>query len=151
MKKLVLLLVLGLSLSVNGQTKKTNLFYETFGTVFLSQEKIESENIKSVTTTLLFQDARYTAITNSKYIILNKKSNVELFITDLENALSYSKSGEKSMMEYGDKKLYKIDANGSNGRITLWSNNDEGLALLHPKKVAKLIEALKVIKDNYDK
>jgi hypothetical protein len=152
MKKILLVFLLGLSLSIIGQTKKTGLFSEHFGVVFLGQEKAESENGEiSITTMLIFQDVRYTAISNSKFIYLQNKSDVEHLITDLEKALSYSKSGEKSVMEFGDKKKYQVDADARSGRITLWSTNADGLTFVQPKKVAKLIDALKVIKENYDK
>lgn len=151
MKKLLSVILLGLCLSISGQTKKTGLFYENFGGVNLSQEK--SEDVKgetTITTMLFFQDLRYTAIANTKYIFLYNKSDVEIFIGDLESALSYSKSGEKSVTEYGDKKKYQIDADARSGRITLWSKNVDGITFIQSKKVIKLIEALKIIKDNYD-
>lgn len=151
MKKLLSVILLGLCLSISGQTKKTGLFYENFGGVHLSQEKSEDVNDEiKITTMLFFQDLRYTAITNTKYIFLHNKSDVELFIADLESALSYSKSGEKSVTEYGDKKKYQVDADARSGRITLWSKNDDGLTFIQPKKLAKLIDALNVIKNNYD-
>jgi hypothetical protein len=151
MKKLLSVILLGLCLSISGQTKKTGLFYDNFGGVNLSQEKSEDVNGETkITTMLFFQDLRYTAITNTKYIFLYNKSDVELFIGDLESALSYSKSGEKSVTEYGDKKKYQIDADARSGRITLWSKNVDGITFIQSKKVIKLIDALKIIKDNYD-
>ncbi|WP_281921750.1 hypothetical protein [Flavobacterium collinsii] len=152
MKKLLSVILLGLCLSITGQTKKTGLFYENFGGVHLSQEKSEDVNGEvQIATMLLFQDIRFTAISNTKYIYLYNKSDVELFIADLESALSYSKSGEKSVVEYGDKIKYQIDADARNGRITLWSKNADGLTFVQPKKVVKLLDALKIIKNNYEK
>jgi len=152
MKKLLSVILLGLCLSISGQTKKTGLFYENFGGVHLSQEKSEDVNGEiKITTMLFFQDLRYTAIINTKYIFLHDKNDIELFINDLESAISYSKSGEKSVTEYGDKKKYQIDADARSGRITLWSKNVDGITFLQSKKAIKLIEALKVIKDNYSK
>jgi hypothetical protein len=152
MEKLLSVFLLGLCLSISAQTKKTGLFYENFGGVYLSQEK--SENVDGevkITTMLFFQDVRFTAIANTKYIFLHDKNDIELFINDLESAISYSKSGEKSVTEYGDKKKYQIDADARSGRITLWSKNVDGITFLQSKKAIKLIEALKVIKDNYSK
>lgn len=150
MKKLLLVFLLGLSLSVSGQTKKSELYSEHIGGIFLGQEKSENETGEiKITTMLLFQDIRFTAISNTKYIYLNSKNDIELFIIDLENALAYSKSGEKSVMEYGDKKKYKVDADARSGRITLWSQNADGLTFVQSKKLIKLIDALKSIKDNY--
>jgi hypothetical protein len=152
MKNVFMLLLLGISLSICGQTKRTELFSEHFGGIFLTQEKSEDEKGQiEITTMLLFQDARFTAISNTKYIYLKDKSDIELFIKDLEAALSYSKSGEKSVIEYGDKKKYQIDADARSGRITLWSKNVDGITFIQPKKVTKMIEALKTIKYNYDK
>lgn len=150
MKKLLSVILLGLCLSISGQTKKTGLFYENFGGVHLSQEKAEETNGEiKITTMLFFQDLRYTAITNTKYIFLHNRADIDLFIGDLENALLYSKSGEKSVTEYGDKKKYQIDADARSGRITLWSKNADGITFIQPKKAIKLINALKGIKDNY--
>ena len=154
MKKILSVILLGLCLSANSQTKKTQLFYENFGGVSVYQEKIQDEVTGiNVITKLFFQDVRYTAISNVKFIFIHNKKDFELFISDLESALAFSKSGEKSVMEYSDKiRKYKVTADGGNGRITLWSFEDaEGLTFVHPKKVVKLIEALNGIKDNYDK
>lgn len=154
MRKLVLGLIMVICLSANSQTKKSQLFYENFGAVSVYQEKIQDEVTGiNIITKLFFQDVRYTAISNVKFIFIHNKKDIELLISDLESALSFSKSGEKSVMEYGDRiRKYKVTADGGNGRITLWSFEDaDGLTFVHPKKVVKLIEALNVIKDNYDK
>jgi hypothetical protein len=152
MKKLLLLFLLGLSLNVSGQTKKSELYSGYIGGIFLGQEKSENENGEiKITTQLLFQDIRFTAISNTKYIFLHSKNDIELFIVDLQSALAYSKSGEKSVMEYGDKKKYQVDADARSGRITLWSQNADGLTFVKSKNLIKLIDALKSIKDNYIK
>ena len=56
-------------------------------------------------------------------------------------------------MEFEDKKIkFNITADGKSGRITLWSYESvSGYIFVHPKNISKIIDALKVIKDNYDK
>ena len=152
MRKLLLLILLGLSLSISSQTKMTNIFNEKFGAVTLSQAKIENnEKELVIKTVLFFQDSRFTAISNLKFITFYSKKDVELFIENLKKALVFAKSGEKSITSFGGRNIkYGIDANGINGSIALWSYEDaDGIVLVHPNKITKIIEALEVIKENY--
>ena len=154
MKKLVFLLVWGLCLSVNGQTKRTELFRQKIGGVDVLQTKSEDEvSGVRIGTMLMFQNQKYTSITDLKYIAVGNKEDLNTLISKLEDALAYSKSGEKSQMEFkNEKSKYSIEADGANGRITLNSYvKVSGYIDVLPKNIIKIIENLKVIKDNYDK
>lgn len=154
MKKLLFVALLGFGLSVLGQTKKTELFSDSFGGVKVSQQKSEGGEIGVLITTMLsFQNLQYQQISDLKYIFVSNKEDLNILISKFEDALAFSKSGEKSEMEFEDKKIkFNITADGKSGRITLWSyRGASGFIFVHPKNISKIIEALKVIKDNYDK
>jgi hypothetical protein len=154
MKKVVLVILLGLSLSVSGQTKRTELFKQSFGGVEVLQKKSEDETTGTlISTMLIFQNQKYAQISDLKIIGVFNKESLDLLISNLEKALAFSKSGEKSQMEFKDAiAKYSIEADGGNGRITLNSYRQvSGYIYVHPKNIIKIIEVLNVIKVNYDK
>jgi hypothetical protein len=153
MKKLLSVIFLGLCLSISGQTKRTELFSENFGGVKVSQQKTEGADGGLIITTMLsFQNQKYQQISDLKYIAVSNKEDLSTLISNFEEALTFSKSGEKSEMEFeGEKNKFKITADGKSGQITIWSyRGASGFIWMHPKNITKIIETLKIIKVNYD-
>jgi hypothetical protein len=153
MKKLLLVAVLALGLGANSQTKKTILFEKEFGNVKLSQTKYEETERKDmVATTLMFQNQEYTKIVDAQLISTYTADGVDSLMLNLQGALDFSKSGEKSEMSFDDKKLkFSITADGKNGRITLYNTKGVGgYIYVHPKNISKIIDALKELKNNYN-
>lgn len=158
MRKTLLTVLLGISLSAIGQTKRTELFRTSFGTgsmaVAVTQTKVEKDSTYNfLFTSISFQNQEYQHISDFKSVSLKSEEEVGLLISKLEDALAFSKSGEKSLIEFEDKSLkFRISVDGKNGRITLYSDRDtSGYTYIHPKNVPKMIETLKLLKENYGK
>lgn len=158
MRKTLLVVLLGINFFAIGQTKRTEMFNTTFGTgsmaVVVSQTKVEKDSTFNILlTTLSFQNQEYQHISDFKTISLKSKEEIESMIVKFEEALSFSKSGDKSLIEFEEKSLkFRITVDGKNGRITLY--NDKGVSgytYIHPKNVPKIIETLKILNENYSK
>ena len=95
MRKVLLTVLLGLSLSTIGQTKRIALFNKEFGGIRIVQQKVEvTDNVSSVVLMLSFQNQLYQHVSDFKVISINKKEDVEKLISNFESALSFSKSKE---------------------------------------------------------
>ncbi len=152
MRKVLLTVLLGLSLSTIGQTKRIALFNKEFGGIRIVQQKVEvTDNVSSVVLMLSFQNQLYQHVSDFKVISINKKEDVEKLISNFESALSFSKSKEDSIIEFEDKEnKYNITVVGKASQISL-RNIDiaSGLIVISNKDVTKIIEALKGLKENY--
>jgi lipopolysaccharide export LptBFGC system permease protein LptF len=149
MKKLLLVVVLALGLGANAQRKQTDLFKKSFGNVEVSQTKYEEAGREDmVVTRLMFQNQSYQYSTDSQLISVHTADGLDLLISNLQGALDFSKSREKSEITFEDKKhKYSITADGKNGRITLYSTGGGGgYIYVHPKNISKIIDALKELK-----
>lgn len=153
MKRILLLLLLSV-LSVKGQIKKTTLLDKKIGGVTLSQNKYEEVDKKdSFLTSLYFVNQKYTALIDSKIISVSTLNGIDLLISNFQKAYDFAYSGEKSEMEFESKELkFRITADGNNGRITLYSTDGVGgYIYIHPKNILKIIDALKELRNNYNK
>lgn len=154
MKKILLVLVLALGFGINAQTKKNTLFDKKIGGVTLSQNKYEEMGKKDLfQTNIYFVNQKYTTLTDSKIISANSVEDIDFLISNFQKAYDFAYSGEKSEMEFESKEIkFRITADGKNGRITLYSTDGVGgYIYIHPKNLSKIIETLKLLKENYGK
>jgi hypothetical protein len=148
MKKVLLGLLLLGSISVNSQIKREKFIdKEAGGNVTLKYQR--SVDLDKGDTTymvyFIFQNAKYTSITDTKIIAFYEKSSIAQLMKDMKSAYKQMITGEKVSIDWNREK-YKLNLyDFSNDLYLIEGKGTGGYTMMSKKDVADLMEALSTI------
>lgn len=142
MKNIIITLCLLISFSAYSQIKKTKILEEKIGTINLTYFKSFDldKNQTSYYCGLYFQNAKYTSITDLKFIHFYKKEDLEAFTSDLNKI--YAEMNDKVDISF-DRDNYNLSLHDFSPN--LYINTVKGVAgynVLGKKLVKNLIDSL---------
>ena len=141
MKKVLLALLVLVSISGKAQIKREKFINTNVGGITFSYGR--SIDLDKGDTTymvfLLFQNAKYSSITDTKILSFYDAASIAMFIKDLKSAYKQMSSGEKIDISW-NRDTYKMNLYNFSNSLYLYGDRPEGYTNVTLKSLSSILE-----------